>query len=93
MNNAYNSKLSKALEVLKTLRVFSPNVIAELAKLSRSEVELIIGVLLAQGRIRRIEKGKCICEKCPFSQICSFKSRITGSIVVYEYVGDDAPTS
>ncbi len=73
--------------------MFSPNAIAELAKLNRREVELIIGLLLAQGKVRRIEGGKCYCEKCPFSQVCSFKSKIKSGVVVYEYVGDDAPTS
>ncbi len=93
MDENIDEKLAKVLGIVKSLKVFSPNAIAELAKLNRREVELIIGLLLAQGRIRRVERGRCYCEKCPFSPICSFKSRITDNIVVYEYVGDDAPTS
>ena len=78
-----DSKLTVVLEEIRKMKIFTPDLIARKLNVPRETVEKAIGLLLAQGKIRRV-KLECPCDKCIFSKICTFKRK--GNIVFYEIV-------
>ncbi len=75
--------LTMILEEIRKMKIFTPDLIARKLNVSKETVEKAIGLLLAQGKIRRV-KLECPCDRCIFSKICAFKRK--GSIVFYEIV-------
>ena len=75
------------LKTIRKLRVFTPDILAQVLNMDKREVEAIIGVLLSHGKIRVFRKQySCnTCNTCPFSNICSSKYRGLRS-KVYELV-------
>ena len=78
-----SNTLIMILEEIRKMRVFTPDLIARKLDVPRETVEKVIGLLLAQGKIRRV-KLECPCDRCIFSKICTFKRE--GNIVFYEIV-------
>lgn len=66
------SPIERLLRAIRKIRVFTPDVLAQVLNMDKREVEAIIGVLLSQGRIR-VVREQCSCSTCPLSNICSFK--------------------
>ncbi len=78
-----DSELTAIVEEIRKIKVFTLDLIARKLNVPRETVEKAIGLLLAQGKIRRV-KLECPCDKGIFSKICTFKRK--GNIVFYEIV-------
>lgn len=75
------------LKAIRKLRVFTPDLLAQVLNMDKREVEAIIGVLLSHGKIRVFRKQHSCntCNNCPFSNICSSRYKGLGSRI-YELV-------
>ena len=79
-----SSPIENLLKAIRKIRVFTPDVLAQVLSIDKREVEAVIGVLLSQGRIR-VVKERCSCSTCPLSNICSFRYKDV-EFKVYELV-------
>ncbi len=77
--------INKVVEEIKKNKVFTTDYIARKLGVEKGVVEKVLGILLAQGKIRRIQL-ECPCDKCVFSKICGLKYRRKRIIEYYQIV-------
>ncbi len=66
--------ISKVLVEARKTKIFTIDYMAKRLGVRKEVIEKVVGLLLAQGKLKRI-KLECPCNKCPFSKICSLKKR------------------
>lgn len=79
--------VNKVVEEIKKTRIFTVDYIAVKVGVEREIIEKVIGVLLAQGKLRKI-KLECPCDKCIFNKICGIRRRGKNIIEYYQLVND-----
>ena len=79
-----SNSIEKLLRTVRKIRVFTPDVLAQVLGMDKREVEAIIGILLSQGKIRVVKEQRS-CSTCPLSNICSFRYKDV-KFKVYELV-------
>ncbi len=68
---------------MRKTKIFTVDYIAKKTNIKRETVEKIIGLLLAQGKLKRI-RLECPCDKCIFNKICNIKRRRRTIIEYYQ---------
>ncbi len=77
--------INKIIEEMKKTKIFTVDYIARNLGVEKGTVEKVIGILLAQGKLKRIEL-RCPCGKCIFNKVCSLKYRRTSIIEYYQII-------
>lgn len=86
MISVNNELLRSVMKTLCYSKALTQQDIASKFKLSPTEAETLLSVLVGEGLLTRVEAGTtCLCAGCPFRVVCGIKTSNKGNITTITY--------